>query len=92
MPCIESPGLDPLNSEGRPSFSKKATSAMPDPRNIAHDKKVDDEKKHRGEETVPDAVKTPQPGKKPTLVQNDSPGDSYQQHAKLHPDDVPAED
>lgn len=64
---------------------------MPDPRNVAHDKKVQDEKKHNGEEAVPDAITTPQPGKKPPLVQNDSPGDSYQQHAKLHPTDVPAD-
>ena len=49
---------------------------MADPRNITHDKKVQDEKKHHGEEAVPDASETPQPGKKPNLVQNDSPGDT----------------
>jgi hypothetical protein len=65
---------------------------MPDPRNVAQDKKVQDEKKHHGEAAVPDASETPQPGKKPTLVQNDSPGDSYQQHAKLDPQDVPEEE
>ncbi len=64
---------------------------MADPRNVAHDKKVQDEKKHHGEPAVPDASETPQPGRKPTLVQNDSPGDSYQQHAKLDPADVPDE-
>ncbi len=37
------------------------------------------------------ASETPQPGKKPTLVQNDSPGDTYQQHAKLHPGDASEE-
>ena len=47
---------------------------MADPRNVAHDKKVQEEKKHHGEAPVPDASETPQPGKKPTLVQNDSPG------------------
>jgi hypothetical protein len=47
-------------------------------------------KKH-GKAFVPDATETPQPGKKPTLVQNDSPGDSYQQHANLHPGDAPEE-
>jgi hypothetical protein len=62
---------------------------MADPRNVAHDKKVQDEKKKHGEALVPDASETPQPGRKPTLVQNDSPGDSYQQHAKLHPEDAP---
>ena len=64
---------------------------MADPRNVVHDKKVQDEKKKHGEAAVPDASETPQPGKKPTLVQNDSPGDSYQQHAQLDPADVPEE-
>ena len=40
---------------------------MTDPRNIAHDKKIQQEKKHRGEEIAPDAEKTPQPGRKPHL-------------------------
>lgn len=40
---------------------------MTDARNIAHDKKVQQEKKHRGEEIAPDAEKTPQPGRKPHL-------------------------
>ncbi|MES2787685.1 MAG: hypothetical protein V4684_19620 [Pseudomonadota bacterium] len=42
---------------------------MTDPRNIAHDKKVQQEKKHHGEEIAPGADKTPQPGKK-TPMQN----------------------
>ena len=37
---------------------------MTDPRNIAHDKKVQQEKHHHGEEVTPGAEKTPQPGKK----------------------------
>lgn len=37
---------------------------MTDPRNIAHDKKVQQEKKHRSEEISPGSDKTPQPGKK----------------------------
>ncbi len=37
---------------------------MTDPRNIAHDKKVQQEKKHRHEEVSPGAAATPQPGKK----------------------------
>lgn len=37
---------------------------MTDPRNIAHDKKVHQEKKHQGEEIDPGADKKPQPGKK----------------------------
>lgn len=45
---------------------------MTDPRNIAHDKKVQQEKKHKGEEVVADASVTPQPGKKPHLVHHAS--------------------
>lgn len=37
---------------------------MTDPRNIAHDKKVQQEKKHQGAEIAPGSDKTPQPGKK----------------------------
>ncbi len=40
---------------------------MTDPRNVAHDKKVAQEKKHHGEEVVPDAAEKPQPGRKPHL-------------------------
>ncbi len=37
---------------------------MTDPRNVAHDKKVQQEKKHQDQEIAPGADKTPQPGKK----------------------------
>jgi hypothetical protein len=37
---------------------------MTDPRNVAHDKKVQQEKKHRDEDIAPGSDKTPQPGKK----------------------------
>jgi hypothetical protein len=37
---------------------------MTDPRNIAHDKKVHQEKKHQGEPVAPGADRKPQPGKK----------------------------
>ena len=40
---------------------------MTDPRNIAHDKKIQQEKKHRGEEISPGAEKSPQPGRKPHI-------------------------
>ena len=40
---------------------------MTDPRNIAHDKKVQQEKKHHHEAIAPGADETPQPGKKPHL-------------------------
>jgi hypothetical protein len=37
---------------------------MTDPRNVAHDKKVAQAKKHQGKEVAPGADKTPEPGKK----------------------------
>ena len=40
---------------------------MTDPRNVAHDKKVQQEKSHCGEEIAPDAEHVPQPGQKPAL-------------------------
>lgn len=40
---------------------------MTDPRNVAHDKKVQQEKKHRAEEIAPGADVKPQPGKKPHM-------------------------
>ncbi|MDM0117966.1 hypothetical protein QTI66_38425 [Variovorax sp. J22R133] len=40
---------------------------MTDPRNVAHDKKVQQEKKHRGEETASGFEHAPQPGQKPAL-------------------------
>jgi len=49
---------------------------MTDPRNIAHDKKIQQEKKHRGEEIAPGAEKTPQPGRKPHLEEHDKDADA----------------
>ena len=41
---------------------------MSDPRNVAHDKTVQQEKKNHGEPiAAPAAAETPQPGKKPAL-------------------------
>ena len=48
---------------------------MTDPRNIAHDKKVQQEKKHHHEEIAPGADETPQPGKKPHLHHDAKPKD-----------------
>lgn len=45
---------------------------MTDPRNVAHDKKIQQEKKHHGEEAAPGAQKTPQPGKKPAMEHHES--------------------
>ena len=44
---------------------------MTDPRNIAHDKKVQQEKKHHHEEIAPGAEQTPQPGRKPAMHHED---------------------
>ncbi len=44
---------------------------MADPRNIAHDKKTQDEKKHHGEEIAPGAAEVPQPGKKPPMIKDE---------------------
>jgi len=41
---------------------------MTDPRNIAHDKKVRQEKKHRHEEVKPGAAETVKPGRKPQMA------------------------
>lgn len=41
---------------------------MTDPRNVAHDKKVQQEKKHRHEKIAPGATHAVQPGKKPQLT------------------------
>jgi hypothetical protein len=48
---------------------------MTDPRNIAHDKKVQQEKKHQGQEIAPGADKTPQPGKKTHMEKHASDTD-----------------
>ena len=40
---------------------------MSDPRNVAHDKKVQQEKKHHGEDPSAGAVVKAQPGKKPEM-------------------------
>ncbi|WP_040891332.1 hypothetical protein [Zavarzinella formosa] len=54
---------------------------MSDPKNVAHDKKVQQEKKHNGEVPASGATEKPKPGKKPTLKKADSEGESFQQHA-----------
>ena len=41
---------------------------MTDPRNVAHDKKVQQEKKHRHEEIAPGSDQSVQPGKKPHMA------------------------
>jgi hypothetical protein len=41
---------------------------MTDKRNIMHDKKVQQEKKHRHQEVKPGAAQTVQPGRKPQMA------------------------
>jgi hypothetical protein len=55
--------------------SSQTKDNMTDPRNVAHDKKVQQEKKHNGEEIAPGAEHTPQPGKKPHLAEVAEEGD-----------------
>ena len=43
---------------------------MTDPRNVAHDKKVLQEKKHKGEDVGQNTTHAPQPGKKPHLEEH----------------------
>ncbi|MEO6065840.1 MAG: hypothetical protein ABIP49_08705 [Lysobacterales bacterium] len=45
---------------------------MTDERNIAHDKKVAQDKQHNGEAIVENAAIVPQPGKKPPLIDEDT--------------------
>ncbi len=47
---------------------------MPDERNVAHDKKVQHDKEHRGEEIAPGAAETPQPGRKPPMTEHMADG------------------
>ena len=66
---------------------------MADPRNIAHDKKVQEEKKHHHEAAVPDAIETPQPGRKPKLEKLDpeeTGHETFHQHQQ-HEDTPEAE-
>jgi hypothetical protein len=56
----------------RRPINPRRKQAMTDPRDIAHDKKVRQEKKKHGEDIAPDADKTPQPGKKTHKVHHNS--------------------
>ena len=57
---------------------------MTDPRNVAHDKKVQQEKKHRHEEIAPGAAQAVQPGKKPHMAPR-----AEEPAADLDPDATP---
>ena len=45
---------------------------MTDPRNVAHDKRVQQEKKHKGQDIAEGSTATPQPGKKTPHDKHDS--------------------
>ena len=49
---------------------------MTDPRNIAHDKKIQQEKKKHGEEIAPGSEHAPQPGQKPRMQPSSDKGDA----------------
>ena len=71
-PPIANPAGTPPEPEAR----------MADPRNIAHDKKVHDEKKHHGEAVAPEnAAVAPQPGKKTPTVHETPHEDPAATHA-----------
>ena len=61
---------------------------MTDPRNIAHDKKVQQEKKHKGEEIAHNPTHVPQPGKKPALEHADTEADAGAAESS-NPDNAP---
>ena len=58
---------------------------MADPRNIAHDKKVQEEKKHHGEEITPGAAVVPQPGKKAPIDTEGPPIEGHDPHHRSSP-------
>ncbi len=60
---------------------------MTDARNIAHDKKVMEEKKDDGEDLSKGTVNTPQPGKKPELEKDDEDKRDDNQQSKTGADD-----
>lgn len=60
---------------------------MTDPRNIAHDKKVQQEKKHHHVEIAPGAEHAVQPGRKPHMVhQPDKTQDDGDQTTAVAPE------
>lgn len=53
-----------------------------DPRNIAHDKKVQQEKRHHGEDPSAGAVDEIQPGKKPEMEKHEGHEDPATERAE----------
>lgn len=57
---------------------------MTDPRNVAHDKKVQQEKKHKGEDLAKGpTANAPQPGKKPHI---EKPEPSHDEEESVEPE------
>ena len=56
---------------------------MSDPRNVAHDKKVIQEKKHHGQDPSAGAAETVQPGKKPEMKHPHADEDPASQRAEM---------
>ena len=63
---------------------------MSDPRNIAHDKKVIQEKKHHGEDPAVGAAEKVQPGKKPEKVHSHKHEDPATERAEAAAQEVEA--
>lgn len=63
---------------------------MTDPRNVAHDKKVQQEKKHRHQEIAPGSDQAVQPGKKPHMAPHPDPAVPEAQEPGPDPGTPPA--
>lgn len=61
--------------------SPKPLLPMADPRNVAHDKKVMDEKRNHGEDPAEGAAVAPQPGRKPPQADDARDADSEDEGA-----------
>jgi len=65
---------------------------MSDPRNVAHDKKVIQEKKHHGEDPAKGAaVESVQPGKKPVMEKHEGHEDPATERAEAAEEKLEAE-
>ena len=63
---------------------------MSDPRNVAHDKKVIQVKKHHGEDPSAGTVETVQPGRKPELQHHPAHEDPATERAEAAAEEVEA--
>ena len=63
---------------------------MTDPRNVAHDKKVQQEKKHRHQEIAPGSDQAVQPGRKPHMTPHTDTAVPEAQEQETDPSAPPA--